>query len=107
MLGFFQVSLVLYSFPIFSLLLFLRFLFRTFFRVYYFGPSRKKRKDILVVGAGSAGEQLIRDMVRSGQSRYLPVGIIDDDLQKKNTFIHGIRVLGDRKTYRGLLRILM
>jgi FlaA1/EpsC-like NDP-sugar epimerase len=78
--------------------------FRTFFRVYYFGPSRKKRKDILVVGAGSAGEQLIRDMVRSGQSRYLPVGIIDDDLQKKNTFIHGIRVLGDRKDIPKLVK---
>jgi FlaA1/EpsC-like NDP-sugar epimerase len=78
--------------------------FRTFFRVYYFGPSRKKRKDILVVGAGSAGEQLIRDMVRSGQSRYLPVGIIDDDLQKKNTFIHGVRVLGDRKDIPRLVK---
>jgi len=78
--------------------------FRTFFRVYYFGPSRKKRKDILVVGAGSAGEQLIRDMVRSGQSRYLPVGIIDDDLQKKNTFIHGIRVLGDRRDIPRLVK---
>jgi FlaA1/EpsC-like NDP-sugar epimerase len=78
--------------------------FRTFFRIYYFGPSRKKRKDILVVGAGSAGEQLIRDMVRSGQSRYLPVGIIDDDLQKKNTFIHGVRVLGDRKDIPRLVK---
>jgi len=78
--------------------------FRTFFRIYYFGPSRKKRRDILVIGAGSAGEQLIRDMVRSGQSRYLPVGIIDDDLQKKNTFIHGIRVLGDRRDIPKLVR---
>ncbi len=78
--------------------------FRTFFRIYYFGPSRKKSKDILVVGAGSAGEQLIRDMVRSGQSRYLPVGIIDDDLQKKNTFIHGVRVLGDRKDIPKLVK---
>lgn len=77
---------------------------RTFFRLYYFGPSRKKRRDILVVGAGSAGEQLIRDMVRSGQSRYLPVGIIDDDFQKKNTFIHGIRVLGGRKDIPKLVK---
>lgn len=70
---------------------------RTFFRLYYFGSSRKKKRDILIVGAGSAGEQLIRDMTRSGKSGYLPVGIIDDDPRKRNTFIHGVRVLGGRE----------
>jgi FlaA1/EpsC-like NDP-sugar epimerase len=69
---------------------------RTFFRLYYFGSNRKKKRDILIVGAGSAGEQLIRDMTRSCKSNYLPVGIIDDDPQKKNTIIHGVKVLGCR-----------
>jgi len=77
---------------------------RTFFRLYYFGPSRKKRKDILVVGAGSAGEQLIRDMQRSCKSEYLPVGIIDDDPKKRNTFIHSVKVLGDRRDIPKLVK---
>jgi FlaA1/EpsC-like NDP-sugar epimerase len=34
----------------------------------------------------------------------LPVGIIDDDLQKKNTFIHGVRVLGDRRDIPSLVK---
>ena len=70
---------------------------RAFFRLYYSGPNRKKRKDILIIGAGSAGEQLVRDMVRSPRSSYLPVGFIDDNPQKKHTLIHGAKVLGGRE----------
>ncbi len=55
---------------------------RAFFRLYYSGPNSKKRKDILIVGAGSAGEQLVRDMVRSERSSFLPVGFIDDNPKK-------------------------
>ena len=70
---------------------------RAFFRLYYSGHNRKKRKDILIIGAGSAGEQLVRDMVRSSRSSYLPVGFIDDNPQKKHTLIHGTKVLGGRE----------
>ena len=70
--------------------------FRAFFRLYY-SPSNKKRgQEILIIGGGSAGEQMVRDMMRSPQSSYFPVGFIDDDPRKKNTLIHGIRVLGVR-----------
>ena len=34
--------------------------------------------------------------MRLPQSSYFPVEFIDDDPQKKNTLIHGIRVLGVR-----------
>ena len=70
---------------------------RAFFRLYYSGPNSKKRKDILIIGAGSAGEQLVRDMVRSPRSSYLPVGFIDDNPKKKHTLIHGTKVLGVRE----------
>jgi FlaA1/EpsC-like NDP-sugar epimerase len=70
---------------------------RAFFRLYYSGPNSKKRKDILIIGAGSAGEQLVRDMVRSPRSSFLPVGFIDDNPKKKHTLIHGTKVLGARE----------
>ncbi|MFO8163897.1 MAG: nucleoside-diphosphate sugar epimerase/dehydratase [Desulfatiglandales bacterium] len=67
---------------------------RTLFRVYYSNSTRKRGLKTLIVGAGSAGEQLVRDMMRSTQCVYLPVGFIDDNPRKRNSFIHGIRVLG-------------
>ncbi len=51
----------------------------------------------LIVGAGDAGEQLLRSMLKSGHSDYLPVGFVDDDPAKLSTSIQGIKVLGTRK----------
>ena len=79
---------------------------RAFFRLYFSGSNRKKGLETLVVGGGSAGEQMLRDMRRSPQSSYSPVGLIDDDPQKKNTLIHGIKVLGASKNIPKLVRDL-
>ncbi len=49
-------------------------------------------KKILVVGAGLAGEWLIRDLKRS--TVYFPVGIVDDNPGKKSLEVHGVPVLG-------------
>ncbi|MEA2553807.1 MAG: hypothetical protein QOJ65_1983 [Fimbriimonadaceae bacterium] len=54
----------------------------------------KIRKRALVVGAGDAGEALVREMSRSRFSNYFVVGYADDDPEKANIRIHGIRVLG-------------
>jgi len=57
---------------------------------------RKERIRILVVGAGDAGEQIIREMIRDRDSNYLPIGLVDDDPAKEGIKIHGIKVLGNR-----------
>ncbi|MCH9715935.1 MAG: polysaccharide biosynthesis protein [Gammaproteobacteria bacterium] len=49
-------------------------------------------KRVLVVGAGSAGESLIREMKRTKE--YLPIGIVDDGRKKRGLEVHGVRVLG-------------
>lgn len=52
---------------------------------------------VLVVGAGQAGEGLVRDLLRDISSKYKPVGFIDDDRNKIGHDIHGIRVHGPIK----------
>ncbi|MCH7758875.1 polysaccharide biosynthesis protein [Patescibacteria group bacterium] len=52
---------------------------------------------ILIVGAGNAGEQLIRHIVSSKDSPFNPIGLVDDNPMKQGILIHGIKVLGKRK----------
>jgi FlaA1/EpsC-like NDP-sugar epimerase len=48
----------------------------------------------LVVGAGKAGEMLVRDLLRARDARFVPVCFADDDPRKKGSEIHGVRVKG-------------
>ena len=49
-------------------------------------------KRVVIIGAGQAGEGLIRDLKRTRS--YLPVGIVDDNIGKRGLEVHGVRVLG-------------
>lgn len=68
---------------------------------------------VLILGAGRAGEQLVRDLRRT--SAYHPVGFLDDSAQLRGGKLHGIPVLGNinqaadiaRKTAARLLIIAM
>jgi FlaA1/EpsC-like NDP-sugar epimerase len=48
----------------------------------------------LIIGAGSAGELLLRDLYRSDEHPYRVAGLVDDDRQKHGMSIGGRRVLG-------------
>lgn len=52
----------------------------------------RQRKRLLVVGAGRAGEMLVRDMLRDED--YVPVGILDDRRNLKGVNLHGVPVMG-------------
>jgi len=56
--------------------------------------SSPTARRVLVVGAGNAGERLIRDMQSDAESRYRPVGFVDDDPLKRRMRVHGVPVVG-------------
>ncbi len=49
---------------------------------------------LLVLGAGNAGENVVREILRMPVSRYRVVGFLDDDDSKWGAQIHGFEVLG-------------
>ena len=53
---------------------------------------------VMVIGAGNAGQAIIRDIRRSLQLNDRVLCIIDDDPNKKGRFIDGIPIVGDRDT---------
>jgi FlaA1/EpsC-like NDP-sugar epimerase len=59
------------------------------------GPnSGEPRRRVLVIGAGDAGEMLMREIARTYAHRYEPVGFLDDSRAKQNERIHGVPVIG-------------
>ena len=62
---------------------------------------------VLVVGAGHAGELLIRGMLSGGGSHYRPVGLVDDDPVKRKMKIHGVPVVGAIEDIPALARGLV
>jgi len=49
---------------------------------------------VLIVGAGRAGEMLVRDMLRDPKRAYCPVGFVDDKPRRQGAEVHGVPVLG-------------
>ena len=65
-----------------------------FFNELKFGNPKTRKKRVLIIGAGDAGEMIVREMTRQSNSEYFPLGFLDDDPQKIGRQIHSIRVLG-------------
>ncbi|MDD4894831.1 MAG: hypothetical protein PHW54_05915, partial [Candidatus Omnitrophica bacterium] len=64
----------------------------------------KEDKNILIFGAGDAGEMVIREIKRNKSLNYNPVGFIDDNPSKLGYKIQGISVLGSREQIENLVR---
>jgi FlaA1/EpsC-like NDP-sugar epimerase len=70
---------------------------RIVIRLYYeeFRTAEAGRlKRFLIIGAGNAGEALLREIHRMPVAQYEVVGFIDDDPAKRGINIHGIPLLG-------------
>jgi len=58
----------------------------------------KNGRHILIVGAGDAGESVLREIRCYNRYHYRPIGLIDDNPRKYGKIIQGIRVLGNTKS---------
>ena len=64
----------------------------------FFGKKtdEKDLKRVLVIGAGEAGNNIIKEIAGSRFLNMHVVGFIDDDKSKIGKYMHGVKVLGDR-----------
>ena len=58
--------------------------------------NHKKTSNLLIIGAGMSGREIILTIKNNMPERYNIVGLIDDDLGKLNHNISGVKVLGTR-----------
>lgn len=82
---------ILYPLLIMFGLAFPRLLYR-WYKDHRFLLNQKEGKRVVVIGAGRAGELLLRDLLH--QQDFMPIALIDDDVSKHGREIHGIRVIG-------------
>jgi FlaA1/EpsC-like NDP-sugar epimerase len=71
----------------------LRMIIRLYYEEFHTTEGRRLKR-VLIVGAGNAGEALLREILRMPTVEYDAVGFVDDDPVKQGIHIHGIPVLG-------------
>ncbi|WP_083335025.1 polysaccharide biosynthesis protein [Romboutsia timonensis] len=50
---------------------------------------------VLIIGGGSGGERVVNELKENPQLGKVPIGIIDDDINKIGRRIHNVKILGD------------
>lgn len=64
------------------------------FRSLRLNSLRGAGKSALIIGAGGAGEKILREILDNPRLNYQMVGFLDDDHTKWGRSLHGLRVLG-------------
>ena len=75
----------------------IRILYRTMRKaVLYFRVNQniEKSTKVLIIGAGSAGKLILREMFENPQLNMCPVGIIDDNINKLGKTYYNVAVVG-------------
>ncbi len=81
---------------------------KTLYSLFQFNPftnNKKegtKKKRLLIVGAGDAGEKMLREIRDNTRLNYEVMGFIDDNPKKKGMMIHGVPVLGGLSIIKSL-----
>ena len=86
----------LYSFLLITFIFVSRFSYRFFRTMKHKTENRKNSTSVMVIGAGEAGNVIIKEIVNSNFSTMVIRCIIDDDRSKWGHYIQGIRVVGGR-----------
>ncbi len=75
-------------------------------RIYHeLGSLEATARRVLIIGAGDAGEMIVRDMFNNPFYNLQPIGFVDDDRTKVGRTIHNLPVLGTRSDLPHVIEI--
>lgn len=86
-----------YAFCLLVLVIASRFAYRLFRTFVQKRTAKAINKNVMVIGAGEAGNSLIREMNTSKFIQKNVLCVIDDDRKKIGNYIHGVKVVGGRE----------
>ncbi len=66
--------------------------------------KNEKTIRVMIIGAGSAGSIIIKELKNNPALKALPVIVIDDDIRKHRTWMNGVQVVAGRNRIKELAR---
>ena len=69
-----------------------------------FAPQSDTSRNVLIIGAGTAGNEIAKSLKSSKNKEYVPVGFIDRDKSLRGKRMQGLKVLGDMATIKYLIK---
>lgn len=87
---------IIYVGVLLSFILLSRFSYRAIRTILKRRMRDKKCKSVMIVGAGSAGIMIIKEITNSVYVNKRVVCVVDDAKSKQGSYIHGVKVAGNR-----------
>lgn len=60
------------------------------------------KKNVMIIGGGEAGAMVIKELRRHHELNSRPAVLVDDDIKKRDAYINGVPVKGDRQNIKKL-----
>lgn len=89
----------------FVLVVGIRFSFRIIRRIIIYGKIRVEEYDekVMIIGAGASGSKIITELLNNN-SNMIPICLIDDNKAKLGKIIKGVKVVGDRRDIKDIVK---
>lgn len=95
---------ILYGVALWMLVFLSRFSYRGIRTLIKRQESGAATSRVMIVGAGAAGNLLVKEIRNSNHVSKRVVCIIDDDKSKEGSYLHGVKVMGNRQNIPDLVK---
>jgi FlaA1/EpsC-like NDP-sugar epimerase len=69
-----------------------------------FSPQNENARNVLIIGAGTVGNDIAKTLKSSKNKEYIPVGFVDKEKSTHGKRLQGLKVLGDLSAIRHLIK---